>query len=116
MPEDFVKALCLGADGVAIASSAMQAIGCVAARICHTGNCPSGVATQKAGLRARLNVEGAAERLDRYLRASVDSMAVLARACGHGHLSAFTKSDLATWKKEISELTGFEYAGHLPGR
>ena len=35
-PSDFIKALCLGADGIAIANSAMQAIGCVAARICNT--------------------------------------------------------------------------------
>ena len=47
MPEDFVKALCLGADGIAIANSAIQAVGCVAARMCNTNNCPSGVATQE---------------------------------------------------------------------
>ena len=56
MPEDFVKALCLGADGIAIANSAIQAVGCVAARMCNTNNCPSGVATQKPELRARLKV------------------------------------------------------------
>jgi CDGSH-type Zn-finger protein len=38
LPVDFVKALALGADGIAIANSAMQAIGCVAARICNTNN------------------------------------------------------------------------------
>ena len=37
-PSDFIKALCLGADGIAVANSAMQAIGCVAARICNTNN------------------------------------------------------------------------------
>ena len=50
-PMDFVKALALGADGVAIANSAMQSIGCVAARMCNTNNCPAGIATQKADLR-----------------------------------------------------------------
>jgi len=44
---DFVKALALGADGIAVSNSAMQAIGCVAARICNTNNCPAGIATQK---------------------------------------------------------------------
>ena len=39
-PADFVKALCLGADAIAVANAALQAIGCVAARICHTNNCP----------------------------------------------------------------------------
>ncbi|MDQ7066567.1 MAG: FMN-binding glutamate synthase family protein [Sulfurimonas sp.] len=47
VPIDFVKALALGADGVALSNSAMQAIGCVGARMCHTNNCPAGIATQK---------------------------------------------------------------------
>jgi glutamate synthase domain-containing protein 2 len=53
VPADFVKAMALGADGVAVANSAMQAIGCVGARICHTNNCPAGIATQKKELRAK---------------------------------------------------------------
>ena len=44
--EDFVKAMCLGADGVAVSNAAMQAIGCIAARMCNTNNCPAGIATQ----------------------------------------------------------------------
>ena len=54
VPMDFVKALALGADGVAISNSAMQSIGCVAARMCNTNNCPAGIATQKQDLRQRL--------------------------------------------------------------
>jgi len=42
---DFVKALALGADGVALANSAMQSVGCVGGRMCNTNNCPAGVAT-----------------------------------------------------------------------
>ena len=38
-PMDFVKALALGAHDVAVSNSAMQAIGCVAARMCNTNNC-----------------------------------------------------------------------------
>ena len=56
MPPDFAKALALGADGVAQANSAMQAVGCVGARMCNTNNCPTGVATKKPELRARLDV------------------------------------------------------------
>ena len=48
MAEDFVKAMALGADAVAISNSAMQAVGCIAARMCNSNNCPVGVATQKA--------------------------------------------------------------------
>lgn len=111
MPEDFVKALALGADAVAIANSAIQAVGCVAARMCNTNNCPAGVATQKPELRARLNVDESAARLARYLGASVELMQVLARACGHSRLADFDPEDLTSWKREIAELTGVRYAG-----
>ncbi|MDP6173139.1 MAG: glutamate synthase-related protein, partial [Rhodospirillales bacterium] len=46
-PADFTKALTLGADAVAISNSALQAIGCLGMRACHTDNCPVGTATQK---------------------------------------------------------------------
>ena len=81
-PSDFIKALCLGADGIAVANSAMQAIGCVAARICNTNNCPAGIATQQQNLRAKLNVNKSAEQLARFLQSSVELMTVMARACG----------------------------------
>ncbi len=108
---DFVKALALGADGVAIANSAIQAIGCIGMRACHTNNCPVGIATQKPSLRARLVVAESARRLARFLEASVELMQVLARACGHRHLREFRVEDLTTWKREIADLTGVPYAG-----
>lgn len=108
---DFVKALCLGADGIALANSAMQSIGCVGARICHTNNCPTGVATQNPELRARLKVQEGAERLHRFFDSSVELMKVLARACGYNHLNQFNKDDITSWKKGVAELTGIQYAG-----
>ncbi len=110
-PADFLKALCLGADGVALANAAIQAVGCVGARICHTNNCPSGVATQQEHLRARLNVEQSAARLARFLNASVELMKVMARACGHTHLRQFGPEDVTTWKREMADLAGVRYAG-----
>ena len=108
---DFIKALALGADGVAIANSAMQAIGCLAMRACHTNNCPVGIATQKESLRKRLEIGKSALQLKNYLEATVELMKILARACGHEHLSGFTLDDLTTWKREISELTGIQFSG-----
>jgi glutamate synthase domain-containing protein 2/rubrerythrin len=110
-PADFIKALCLGADGIAVANAAIQAVGCIAARICNTNNCPSGIATQKEELRARLNIEESAARLARFLAASVELMKVMARACGHTYLSQFNLNDITTWKREMAELTGIKYAG-----
>lgn len=110
-PSDFIKALCLGADGIAVANSAMQAIGCIAARICNTNNCPAGVATQKEELRARLQVDVAADRLARFLKASVELMQTMARACGHTHLGEFNVNDITSWKRPIAELAGIQYGG-----
>jgi glutamate synthase domain-containing protein 2 len=110
-PADFAKAMALGADGVAVSNAALQAIGCLGMRACHTNNCPVGIATQKPHLRARLPVDVAAERLARFFGASVDLMKVLARAAGHRHLKDFSVGDLTTYKRDISELTGIAFGG-----
>jgi CDGSH-type Zn-finger protein len=110
-PIDFVKALALGADGVAVSNSAMQAIGCVAARICNSNNCPAGIATQKPELRARLDVDSSARRLARFFEASVELMSVMARACGHDDLSKFSPSDLATWDHDMAQWSGVRFSG-----
>lgn len=111
VPIDFVKAMALGADGVAISNSAMQAIGCVAARMCNTNNCPAGIATQKEELRQRLNIEKSSQQLCNFFNASVELMQVMARACGHSHLNQFNKDDLATWHHDMSRLSGIRYSG-----
>jgi len=111
VPEDFVKALALGADGVAISNSAMQAIGCVGARMCNTNNCPAGIATQDPHLRKRMNVDTGAERLARFFQTSVSLMQVLARACGHSSLNQFRSDDLTTFDPNMARLTGVSFGG-----
>ena len=111
VPIDFVKALALGADGVAISNSAMQAIGCVAARMCNTNNCPTGVATQKEDLRKLINIEKCSQQLCNFFEASVELMQVMARACGHSHLNQLNKDDLATWHHDMARLSGVAFSG-----
>ncbi|WP_428087991.1 glutamate synthase-related protein [Candidatus Thioglobus sp.] len=111
VPIDFVKALALGADGVAISNSAMQAIGCVAARMCNTNNCPTGIATQKPELRRKLNIEKSSGQLHNFFNASVELMQVMARACGHDDLSKLNKNDLASWHHKMALLSGVTYSG-----
>ena len=110
-PADFVKALALGADAIAVSNAAMQSIGCIAMRACHTNNCPVGVATQKPHLVSRLDIEKSAHRLTNFFNASVSLMKVMARACGRSHLSEFQQEDLTTWKREMAELSGVAYGG-----
>ena len=109
--QDMVKALALGADAVAVSNAALQAIGCVGMRACHTDSCPVGIATQQPHLRARFPVDQAAEQLERYLRSVTALMVVLARACGHRSLAGFTSDDLASWKREVAELVGVAWSG-----
>ena len=108
---DFVKAMALGADGVAVSNSALQAIGCLGMRACHTNFCPVGIATQKENLRSRIIIEESAKRLTRYLEATIELMQVLARACGHAKLGDFTAEDLTSWKKDVAALAGVRFAG-----
>jgi glutamate synthase domain-containing protein 2 len=113
---DFVKALALGADAVAVANSAIQAIGCLGMRACHTNNCPVGIATQQEHLRARLVVEKSAELLKSWFESTIGLMKLLARACGHERLSDFDNNDLTTWSREMALLSGVKFAGvHPPG-
>ena len=113
-PADFAKALALGADAVAVSNAAMQAIGCLGMRACHTNNCPVGIATQKPHLRARLDIGESATRLARFLRSATELMVVLARACGRERLSDFDPSDLTTFNRELTHLAGVTYGGLQP--
>jgi len=108
---DFVKALALGADAVAVSNAAMQAIGCIAMRACHTNNCPVGIATQKPHLVSRLQIEKSARQLANFFEASTELMQVMARACGHSHLNRFNPDDLTTWKRDMADLSGVAYGG-----
>ena len=108
---DFAKALALGADAVAVSNVAMQAIGCLGMRACNTNNCPVGIATQQPHLRERLPVDEAADRLHRFLGATVDLMKVLARATGHHALGKFRPDDLTTFHREMAHLSGIRYGG-----
>lgn len=108
---DFIKALALGADAIAVANSAIQAIGCQAMRACHTNNCPVGIATQKPNLRSRLKVDLSAIQLQNFFNATIELMQVMARACGHTHLNQFCRDDITTFNREMATLTGIKYGG-----
>ena len=113
-PGDFAKAMALGADGIAVSNAAIQAIGCLGMRACHTNNCPVGIASQKKHLRERLVVDQSAKQLQRFFEASVHLMSTLARACGHTHLAQFRCEDLTTWNRDMAYLSGVAYGGVTP--
>ena len=111
--DDFAKALMLGADAVAVSNSALQAIGCLGMRACGTNNCPVGIATQKENLRQRIEINIAAQRLERFFNSSNDLIKIIARACGYSDINQFNKNDLSTLSREMYYLTGINYAGFI---
>lgn len=107
---DFAKALAMGADAVAVASSALIAAACQQYRICGSGNCPVGVATQNEELRARLKVDAAAQRVANFLNVSREELKTFARITGHHSVHDLRVEDLVTINREISEYTNISHA------
>lgn len=107
---DFAKAIAMGADAVAVASAAMVAAACQQYRICGSGMCPVGVATQDPALRERLHIDAAAARVANYLHCSAEEMRTFARITGHSDIHELSVDDLCTISREIAEYTNIEHA------
>jgi glutamate synthase domain-containing protein 2 len=106
---DFAKALAMGADAVAVGTAAMMALGCQQYRICDTGKCPLGIATQDPALRARLDVERSAARVANYFRVSTAELKDFARLSGNDNIHGLSPADLCTTNSEISNHAGIEH-------
>ena len=106
---DVAKALAMGADAVAIGTAALVAIGCRQFRICNSGNCPTGIATQDPALRARLDIDTAARRLANFLRVSTAELQDFARLTGKNDVHQLALDDLCTTNSEISNHTAIAH-------
>ena len=109
LSSDFAKALAMGANAVAIGTGAMIAAACQQYRICDTGDCPVGVATQDEELRKRLKVEVASKRVENYLKVSTEELKTFARITGHDDVHDLNINDLCTLNSEISDYTDIRH-------
>lgn len=107
---DFAKAIAMGADAVAVASAGLIAAACQQYRICGTGKCPVGVATQDPELRARLQQDAAAVRVANFLKCSCEELKTFGRITGHEDIHDLNTEDLCTISREISEYTNIRHA------
>ena len=107
---DFAKAIAMGADAVAIASAALIAAACQQYRVCGSGSCPVGIATQNPELRARLKVDTAAARVANFLNVTWRELEMFARITGHRNLHDLSTADLVTINHEISSHTSIPHA------
>ncbi|MGN1164871.1 MAG: glutamate synthase-related protein [Lachnospiraceae bacterium] len=108
---DFAKALAMGADAVAIASAGLIAAACQQYRICGSGNCPVGIATQDPELRARLKVDAAAKRVANFLNVSNEELKTFARITGNHSVHDLSLDDLVTTDRDIAEYTDIRHIG-----
>ncbi|MDG1873186.1 MAG: FMN-binding glutamate synthase family protein [Mariniblastus sp.] len=89
-PEQAILAMAMGCDTINIAREAMMAIGCIQAQVCHTGKCPTGVATQNKWLMRGLDPTDKGARLANYIVALRKEILQLCHACGVNHPAMIT--------------------------
>jgi glutamate synthase domain-containing protein 2 len=78
-------AFALGCDMINVGREAMLSIGCIQAQRCHTGRCPTGVATQSPWLMRGLDPDLKSARAANYVRALRGELLALARTAGVPH-------------------------------
>ncbi len=118
-PENALLALAMGCDMVNVAREAMLAIGCIQAQRCHTGHCPTGVATQNRWLVRGLDPTLKSARLANYLMTVRKDLLQLASATGKPHpalvpLDAIDLIDSNTHTRNAREAFGYEVGWGLP--
>jgi glutamate synthase domain-containing protein 2 len=84
---DMARVLALGADWCNAARGFMFAVGCIQAQSCHTGACPTGVATQDPLRQRAIVVPDKAERVASFQRNTLHALAELVAAAGLSHPS-----------------------------
>lgn len=82
---DIARVMALGADFCNAGRAFMFTVGCIQGQTCHTGNCPSGVATQDPSRGRALVVEDKYKRVARYHAATIHALAEVVAAAGLYH-------------------------------
>jgi hypothetical protein len=91
--------------------AALIAAACQQYRICGSGNCPVGIATQNPELRKRLHVEASAKRVGNFLHVSTEELKMFARITGHDDVHDLCIEDLVTLDRDIAKYTDIPHAG-----
>ncbi len=120
-PDRAIIAMALGADLIGVAREAMLSIGCIQAQKCHTGHCPSGVATHSRWFERGLDPDVNAARFQGYVEAFRNEMLAVTHAAGYEHPAQFTPHDIemstgAASFSTLYEVYGYDKKQYLPGR
>lgn len=85
LPTNAIVAFAMGVDGVNVGREAMLAAGCIQAQKCHTGHCPTGVATHNAWLTRGLDPTDKSVRVANYIAGFRRELRQLSNAMGADH-------------------------------
>lgn len=106
---DIAKCLAMGADAVALGTTALIGIGCQQYRVCHKGTCPMGITTQDAALRERFDVDQSTEMLHNLFNVYKSELEDYIRILGKTSIHDLDVSDLVTNSRDISEHTNISH-------
>lgn len=115
LPENAVRAFALGCDTINVGREAMLAIGCIQAQRCHTGRCPTGVATNNAWLQRGLDPALKSVRVANFVVQLRKELLQLSRTCGVAHPSQVTLDHLEFLDDRFATMTGREVFGYESG-
>jgi glutamate synthase domain-containing protein 2 len=87
---DIARLMALGADWCNSARGFMFALGCLQAQTCHTGRCPTGVATQDPQRQKSLVVMDKATRVFNFHQQTLHALQELVQAAGISHPNQIT--------------------------
>ena len=91
---DIVRLMALGTDWCNAARGFLFALGCIQAQTCHTGSCPTGVATQDPKRQQALVVADKLERVWRFHQNTLHALKELVQAAGLTHPDQITASHI----------------------
>lgn len=114
LPESALFAFALGCDMINVAREAMLSIGCIQAQRCHTGHCPTGIATQNRWLMRGLEPTSKAARMANYVVTLRKELTYLSRACGICHPGLITCDHLEILDNSFRSTALQELFGYQP--
>lgn len=115
LPAEAIKAFALGADMINMAREILISQGCIQAQQCHTGKCPTLIATNKN--QHLYNVEYKSQRVNNFIRTLRKDILAITHACGYEHPCQIQTGDIeantnsSNIPKKLSDIFGYEKSG-----
>ena len=117
---DIARMIAIGADWCNSARGFMFSLGCIQAQSCHTGHCPTGVATQDKARQRALVVSDKSERVYQFHQQTLFALQELVEAAGLSHPSELSASHIVRRHSQgstklLANLLTFVEPGALVG-